>query len=232
MNSQDIQETCRQINWSVSLGSDDFRVRNGNPVWLVRASSPPPISGFPLNFGYERLRIQIYAAARAVVPVASSKIETTHPPTYSSWQAQSRKAPDDRPHKPTFKEIIQQGGPPVKKSKVMTPGAGAGQVNPNGTTFQTPNISSGPCASFTAAQPQSQTNVSENQSKQRESQLEHQLLMMQQQNKSQSLQIQALLEQIANRTTQLQSLAAMQTSVPHEEDDSLMEGGNLQQASS
>ena len=48
MNSHDVQETCRQINWSVSVGSDDFRVRNGNPVWLVRANQPPPIFGFPL----------------------------------------------------------------------------------------------------------------------------------------------------------------------------------------
>ena len=232
MNSQDIQETCRQINWSVSVGSNDFRVRNGNPVWLVRACSPPPISGFPLDFGYERLRIQIYAAARAAVPIASPKIETARPPTYSSWQAQSRKAPNDRTHKPTFKEIVQPGGPPVKKPKIIIPGADAGPINPNGIAPQVLNTLSGPCASHAAAQPQSHLNASENQSNQKESQLEHQLLMMQQQNQAQSLQIQALMEQIANLTALLQSLAAMQTSVPHEDDDSLMEGGNLQQTSS
>ena len=228
MNSHDIQETCRQINWNVSVGSEDFRVRNGNPVWLVRASHPPPIFGFPLNFGYERLRIQIYAAARAITPAASPKIEAALPPSYSSWQAQSRKAPNDRPHKPTFKEIVQQGGPPVKKSKVMVPGIAVAQNSPRVANPAAPPASNE--YSFPSAFSQHQNQDSH--SKQRETQLEQQLLAMQQQNQSQSLQIQALMEQIASLTTQLQSLAAMQTSVPHEEDDALMEGGGLQQESS
>ena len=133
MNSHGVQETCRQINWSVW---------NGNPVWLVRANQPPPIFGFP-HFGYERLRIQIYAAARAAVPSASPKIETSHPPCFSSWQAQSRKAPSDRLSKPTFKEIVQQAGPPVKKTKVMVPGAGNVQTNPHVLSFNASAPSSG-----------------------------------------------------------------------------------------
>ena len=191
MNSHDIQEMCRQINWSVSVGSEDFRVRNGNPVWLVRANHPPPIFGFPLNFGYERLRIQIYAAARAITPAASPKIEAALPPSYSSWQAQSRKAPNDRPNKPTFKEIVQQGGPPVKKSKVMVPGVETAQNNPHAVNFAAPPISNGHSLSPAIKQPQTQAGSSESHNKQRETQLEQQLLMMQQQNQSQSLQIQA-----------------------------------------
>ena len=231
MNSHDVQETCRQINWSVSVGSDDFRVRNGNPVWLVRANQPPPIFGFPLNFGYERLRIQIYAAARATVPVAPPKIEAAHPPSFPSWQAQSKKAPHDRPTKPTYKDIVQQAGPPVKKTKVMVPATTTVQASPHAINFNVAAPSSGPSFPL-ASQPQKASTGSPGK---REEQLEQQLLLMQQQNQSQSLQIQALMEQIANLTTQLQGLAAMQTSVPQEEedsDDSLMEGGNLPQESS
>ena len=231
MNSHDVQETCRQINWNVSVGSDDFRVRNGNPVWLVRANQPPPIFGFPLNFGYERLRIQIYAAARATVPVAPPKIEAAHPPSFPSWQAQSKKAPHDRPTKPTYKDIVQQAGPPVKKTKVMVPATTTVQASPHAINFNVAAPSSGPSFPL-ASQPQKASTGSPGK---REEQLEQQLLLMQQQNQSQSLQIQALMEQIANLTTQLQGLAAMQTSVPQEEedsDDSLMEGGNLPQESS
>ena len=234
MNSNDVQETCRQINWSVSVGSDDFRVRNGNPVWLVRANQPPPIFGFPLNFGYERLRIQIYAAARATVPAAPPKIEAAHPPSFSSWQAQAKKAPNDRPTKPTYKDIVQQAGPPVKKTKVMVPGATTVQANPRVNSFNAPAPSSGPCFPLASVQHQPQKASTEGPGK-REEQLEQQLLLLQQQNQAQFLQIQALMEQIANLTTQLQGLAAMQTSVPREEDesdDSLMEGGNLPQESS
>ena len=230
MNSSDIFETCRQINWNVSVGSEDFRFRNGNPVWLVRASSPPPISGFPLNFGSERLRIQIYAAARAVAPPAAIKAEVMHPPTYSSWQAQSRKAPGGA-RKPTFKEIIQQGGPPIKKSKVMVPSTANTPAGSNGNVQSMPCRlvgPNGPPASVT----QANISVSNGQPQQRETQLEQQLLMMQQQNQAQCLQIEALMEQIAKLTTQLQSLAAMQTSVPQDDEDSLMEGGNTQQESS
>ena len=131
-----------------------------------------------------------------------------------------------------IKEIVQQGGPPVKKSKVVVPGIAVAQNSPRVANLAAPPVSNE--YSFPPAfnQPQNQAGSLDSHSKQRETQLEQQLLTMQQQNQSQSLQIQALMEQIANLTTQLQSLAAMQTSVPHEEDDSLMEGGGLQQESS
>ena len=108
------------------------------------------------------------------------------------------------------------------------------QASPHAINLNASGPSNGPCFPLASVQRQPQTTSTESPGT-REEQLEKQLLLMQQQNQSQFLQIQALMEQIANLTTQLQGLAAMQTSVPHEEDesdDSLMEGGNLPQESS
>ena len=131
------------------------------------------------------------------------------------------KPPMIDPTSPHLKKSPNKAVLLFKKTKVMVPGAETVQNNPRAVNLAAPPLSNGHSFPPAVYQPQTQAGSSESHSKQRKTQLEQQLLMTQQQNQSQSLQIQALMEQIANLTTQLQGLAAMQTSVPHEEDDSL-----------
>ena len=223
MDANDIRETCKQIGWSVAVGVDDCRYKRGGPVWLVRAEQPPSIYGFPLNFGYERLRIQIFTAARAHTPASVAPTPAVQPPSYASWHARTRRGPNERPYKPTFKEIVQQNGPPSKKPKTievkgvhgLQASAPAVQFGPNPSAASADAPMIAPTSLPVHPSQRVATSTSD-----REARLEQQLQALQSQNAAQSQQITTLMEQISQLTAQLQSLASL-----HAPEDAPMEGG-------
>ena len=232
MDANDIRETCKQIGWNLAVGVDDCRYKRGGPVWLVRAEQPPSIYGFPLNFGYERVRIQIFTADRAHTPTSAAPTPAVQPPSFASWHAQTRRGPNynDRPQKPTFKEIVQQNGPPSKKLKTievpaihtLQASAPAMQFGPNSLATSADALMTAPASLPVHPSQRAATSTSD-----RETRLERQLEVLQAQNAAQNQQITAFMEQISQLTAQLQSLASLHTPLPTEQqiEDAPMEGG-------
>ena len=226
MDAADVHELCKQVNWHVTVANEDCRWKRGGPIWLVRADAQPSILAFPLNYGYERLQIQIVPAAKPVQTAGPKQAPSLQPPTYSSWHAQMRGTgmPLQTKHiKPTFKEILQQGGPPIKKPKTVA----APIPSQAGSATAAP-------AKAPAAQQHAQnllhSPLISSPSNDREQRLEAQLNALQQTNAAQQQQIAQLLEQITQLTQQLQALTAHQalhTPVPPEPaaEDAKMEGG-------
>ena len=217
MDERDILETCRQIGWKVTTSSEHCRWKRGGPVWLVRAETPPNITAFPLNYGYERLQIQVVQAAKPIGKSAPMTAQVLQPPTFSSWKAQMRSIAAPNSAKPTFKEVLQHAGPPAKKPKLLV------------SLMTSPLPSPVPPAQADASRPNtSSATAGDSAATDREKTLESQLATMQQANFTQQQQIAQLMEQINKLTNQLQILTnaqAVQVALPPENDDDIMEGG-------
>lgn len=205
MDAQDLREMAKQINWAVTAQDNDCRWRRGGPVWLVRAEVAPPVHSFPLNYGYERLQIKIVPAAKPPRPMMPQHTSQFQIPTYTSWKSQFRnyKAPVDASKRPSFKDVLQQNGPPNKKSKVQV-----SQQNIGLTSM--------------AVQPAAVMNSASS----AEQSLQYQLANLQQQNAEQQAQITKLLDQIAQLTQQLQQFTHHSQQVPVPP-DAEMNGGGL-----
>ena len=73
--SEQVEEFCHKLGWSVQVDPLSRRFRNRRLQWVVRASSAPPINSAYCFTGYTRLRIDIESAVRQRSPSPPPRVE-------------------------------------------------------------------------------------------------------------------------------------------------------------
>ena len=73
--SEQVEEFCNKLGWSVQVDPLSRRFRNRRLQWIVRASSAPPINSTYCFTGYTRLRIDVESAVRQRSPSPPPRLD-------------------------------------------------------------------------------------------------------------------------------------------------------------
>ena len=194
-DADDVREIAKKIGWDVEVRPNDHKWKRGGRVWVVRATMPPPIIAFPVNFGYQRLQLHIQSTKRPHAPTQGIQERPTMP-VHRTWHSQMRKPNIGvaATRKPTFKDILLESPNPKRRC--------------------IPSPAPSPCPMMTGSIPPLPAQRTQTEAAPSGQSLNEQLLLLQQQNQQQQQQIGQLLEQIAQLTSQLSVLAANAANVP------------------
>ena len=183
-DAEDVKNICQQIGWSVTVADKDHRWKKGGRTWLVRSDCEPPLSSFPVNFGYERLQLRVSSTRKT--PMKNAPPAPSPPPCFKTWGAQFRNHTRKEPvARGTFKDALLQS-PPSKRTKFIAEVKAPMLAFPNST------------ADAAEAPANSQSDGA----------LLDELRYLRQQNQTQNAQIADLLQQVSNLTAQLQRLTS------------------------
>ena len=91
--SEQVEEFCEKLGWSVQVDPLSRRFRNRRLQWIVRASSAPPINSTYCSTGYARLRIDIESAVRQRSPSPPPRVDIDDFQTLTFAQQTARPRP-------------------------------------------------------------------------------------------------------------------------------------------